>query len=91
MQQRLVAGRFIVESEICAIMADLHNAARIFQPFTHLLRLWRRCFPGIGRQQRIAEKRVLDVGEDQFLMLLFVMQAQSDARRQGIVVQPQQQ
>jgi len=83
----LVAGRYgrrwpFGKSLVIAYAIDaflkLNEPANVARTRLELARL-RRARGGlvaaIGRQQRIGEKGVLDVGEDQFLVLLLVMQA----------------
>ncbi len=90
LQQNLVTRAFIVEGKAVAIMTDGDNAARMRDPFErgrapHLARPRGR----ISGQQRIGEKRMLDIGQDQFLMLLLMMEAERDQRRKRVIVREQ--
>ena len=79
-QKRVVARRFIVETESAIVVADLHNAAAAVAVVVS----WRRQ-PGRhgqvvagGGPLRIQGQHVLDIREDQLLVLLFVVQPQHD-------------
>ena len=66
-------------------MADQRPATRQRQPARlagqHRRRPLRRRRGLVGRQQGVARQRVQDVGEDQLLMLLLVIQTEFDQRR----------
>jgi hypothetical protein len=94
----LVARPLIIERETGTGMADLVEPAGELDPSgrrrARRHRIWARRL--IGRQQRVDREDVLDVHQDQFLMLLFVLQAQFDEgrglmphRRAGLINQPQ--
>lgn len=81
--QQCVMGRaLIVEGEAAAVMADAGHAARVLGPAS---RRGRRQGGGVvgrvGRPQWVGVEQVLDVGEDQFLVLLLVVEPQ---RQQGV-------
>ena len=86
-----MAGGFVVETESRPRRADLREASR---------KLYERRGPraassvvqvvAIGRAQRIRAQGVLEVGDDQLLMLLFVVQPQFDPRPHGFVATPKQ-
>ena len=85
-----MARAFVVERETFSVMADQGDAAGMLVPKNPLVsrkRIGRRCFP-YRRPKRILEERVLDVGQQQFLVLLLVRDAQFDqASMSGIVQQ----
>ena len=84
-----MARRLIVERETSAVVADLGDSFGELDPCQGL-RVGRDirslCEGAYAGFKRIARKHVQDIGEDQFLMLLLVIQAQLDqpvdARRQ---------
>lgn len=87
MQQCWVARRFAVKGETITVMTDVMNA---LDPVDELQRqgridpLQRR---GLKRRfQRIQGEQMLDVGQQQLLMLLLVVQAQGDPPQQLRVV-----
>ena len=79
LQQHLVPRAFIVEGEALAAMPDLDDAA--IEGLEHGVTRWRArrgAGRGVSRPQRILRKSMQQVGEDQFLVLLFVLQPQRD-------------
>ncbi|MNN41348.1 hypothetical protein D3C81_1554630 [compost metagenome] len=72
-----MARQFIIKAKALPFMPDLHHAAGKRNPCQ---RLW--CFRqriqriGIGRFKRISRKQMQDIRHHQFLMLLFMLQAQ---------------
>ena len=79
-KQHLMRRSFVVEAEAATLMANRVASARQFDPFE----LWRsgsgvcQRWWQISRQQRIGGKGVFDVGQQQFLMLLLVLEAKLD-------------
>ena len=89
LHKHLVARALVVERKALAAMAHGMHATRHGLP----LQRGRRsiCRPrrrhalfllSIGRPQRVARQQVLDVGQQQFLVLLFMLQAQLQQRGQ---------
>ncbi len=80
LQEDGVARRLVVEGEALAIVADLRQAAFQAPPRGVLrrngVRHHGRGCALVGRPQRVAPEQVLDVGEDQLLVLLLMLQAQ---------------
>src|SRR3546814_5720539 len=75
-----MARAFAVECEIFARMASRRDAFGAFDPFHRgkLPNFTRdRRFPH-GGAERVLRKEMLEVGEQQFLMLLLVMDAEGD-------------
>ncbi len=74
-----MSGRFIVECETLAFMADFNEARVEAVPFHrgdgNGLRLFRRAVNG---RQRILSEEMLDIGNQEFLMLLFVVQSEQN-------------
>jgi hypothetical protein len=72
-----VARHLVVEGEPLAGVPDLAEAARLRDP-ARLARADRRERPLllVGRFERIAREQVLEVGEDELLVLLFVLQSE---------------
>ena len=86
--------QLVVETEAAAGVADLGEPAGEFAGTRAARRAALAAGPGaarISRLQRIAREQVLDVGEQQLLMLLLVMQADRDdllqLRRQRVALQ----
>ena len=80
MDEHVVARRLVVPGEALAVVADLANAAGIVDP-AWLGRLGRsRARPAgaIGRPQRIGREQRQDVGQQQLLVLLLVVDADLD-------------
>ena len=83
----LVARPFVVKGEGGAVVADLDQPALAGAPLDRRgRRRHRRRRIGVGRTQRIAGQHVLGVHQDQFLMLLLVMQPEFDQRRDRRIV-----
>ncbi|CAM8770751.1 hypothetical protein NCM_01976 [Burkholderia pseudomallei] len=85
MQHRPVARPFVVEREAAPVVADLDDADRPRQPAHRAVRTprvgrGRRIVAAVRGQQRIERERMQDVRQDQFLVLLLVMQAERDLR-----------
>ena len=81
-EQNAVRGTFVVEGKPVRLVADARDPAGMFVPLLRLrLGSGCGCVPHRGAQ-RVLEQAVLDVGEQQFLVLLFVAEAQLDQRRQ---------
>ena len=79
-----MARQLVVEAERAVerrVVAHIEQPGIEAEP-AQRLRLHRgdRPAPGVGRLQRVARQQVLQVGEDQLLVLLFVGQAQRDQR-----------
>ena len=83
--------QFIVEAEIRRREPDFDQAARKLR---EIKRIW-LCSDArlaeldadfadlpVSRPQRVGEKRMQDVGQQQFLMLLFMIRAQFDSLQQ---------
>jgi hypothetical protein len=75
-----MARCFVVEGEALAFKADVIQPFGKFQPG----RRRRSCSPGDGRStvdrmQRIQREQILEIGQEQLLMLLLVVQAEHDA------------
>ena len=90
MARRLVVEGERVDRSRVESKSDLDQAGRKINPVhwrrDHLAPLLRSGGGlKIRRMQRIGEERMLDVGGDQFLMLLFVLEAQRDAPRSFIL------
>ena len=78
-QPAAMARPFVVEGEVSTVIADLHQPAFEFAPGQRFSRpRVPRLRRTIGWPQRVHRQRMLDVHQDQFLMLLFVMQAKFD-------------
>ena len=77
-----MAGLFVVETKLVASIAKLHGAGNQRMPAQR--RRWRVAGSGtgVGRQQRILREQVQDVGQQQLLMLLFMLQAERHDRAQ---------
>ncbi|MNL19411.1 hypothetical protein D3C87_1406090 [compost metagenome] len=83
LQQYVVARGFAIEREIVAGMADGHHAARELQPFRRRARIGddgRGQLGRIRRTQRILREQMQDVGQQQFLVLLLVIEPERDQR-----------
>ena len=80
-----VRGLFIVEMEAVVGMPDGVDALVDGDPFLSRMLRRRREAPGwiIGRRDRVLGKGVQDVGQHQFLMLLLVVEADLDQRREA--------
>ena len=77
---------FVVETETLALMAHFHDALGTgHERQRHGLAGKRPGCLVISRQQGIAREGVLDVGQQQFLVLLFVFGTQADDGAFGIV------
>ena len=75
-------GPFIVEGKPVRLMADAGDPAGMLVP-AFVLRAGCRWSPvPHGRAQWVLEQAVLDVGKQQFLVLLFVADTQFDQRRE---------
>ena len=87
LHQRLVAGCLVVERKLTPSKTHLDHAAMTFDPAhrgRHGGQPQRRPARGlVGGQHRVARQRMQDVGEQQFLVLLFVIQPQGDDRLDG--------
>lgn len=87
-----MARRFVVEAESVAGMADLlHAAVERYPVWLGRGRRHRRRAFEVCRLERIAREQVLEVGDDQLLVLLLVMQTQLDALGKGVRQRPLQQ
>ena len=79
-QQHVVARGFVVKCEAASVMTDLCDTALALDPPE-----WRDRFRSrrqlllVGRPEGIHRKVVLDVHEQEFLMLLLVVESQGDA------------
>ena len=81
-EQDAVRGAFIVEGEAIRLVADPGDAAGVFVPVLRLrLCGWHGRIPH-RHAERVLEQRVLDIGEQQFLVLLFVGEPEFDQRRE---------
>ena len=82
LQQHVVTGTLVVEGELVAGVADAHDAARVLGPSRDRRgavgdrRLEREL--AVRRAERVARQDVLDVGEQQLLVLLLVVEAERD-------------
>jgi hypothetical protein len=79
----------VVEREVAARMAGFHDALATGQEAQRYRRRRDiiRCRLRVGRLQRVAPESVLDVGKQQLLVLLLMLQAQFDQHAQcGVVV-----
>ncbi len=76
--------RLVVEAEAVPAVADLVHRGRHVEPAERRDRLG-AAQPGlaIDRADRVAREGMLDVGQQQLLVLLLVVQAERDQRRQG--------
>jgi hypothetical protein len=82
-QQLAMARRFVVERKAFRVVADLDQAVTAGDEAQGHRRTRIDCRRRVvGRPQRIAPERMLDVGQQQLLVLLFVLQAQLHQRRQ---------
>ena len=81
--QRAVRRLFVVEMKAVVGMADGVDALVEADPFVAAAGRSRE-FPGriVSRRNRVLRKRVQDVGQHQFLMLLLVIEADFDQRHQ---------
>lgn len=75
-----MAWRLVVEGELRSAMPDFHQPTIMLDPIALAWSVRSRRLLAIGRQQGIGEECMLDVGEDQFLVLLLMVQAKPDAR-----------
>jgi hypothetical protein len=76
LQQHLMGRAFVVEGEALARKADAVNAGRQIDEFARCGSRMRRLPVGIiGRRRRVLREGMQNVGEDQLLMLLLVMEA----------------
>jgi hypothetical protein len=74
-----VARQFVVEGKAAAIVADLDQAAvELEEGQRQRRRIRRHRIAIVGGCDRVVRQQVLDVGEYQFLVLLFVLQAERD-------------
>jgi len=75
--ERLVARALIVEGELAPLVADLDQPGRIGMPAQRRDRgrRWRRALL-VGGAERVAPEDMLDIGEDELLVLLLVVDAQ---------------
>ena len=81
-EQDAVRGAFIVEGKAIRLVADPRDTARMFVPVIGLqLRGWHGRIPH-RHAERVLEQSVLDIGEQQFLVLLFVGEPEFDQRRE---------
>ena len=81
-------GRFVVEGEAVAGVADLADALGEAQPLERRRvrrRRGRGAVGAIDRVERVEPEQVLQVGEHQLLVLLLVVQAELDDRPRGAV------
>jgi hypothetical protein len=79
--------RLVVEGETVAVEPNIDDATGLPQPAHRRSRRGRtqrgaRRRP-VGRQQRVARQRMQDVGDQQLLVLLLVVQAERDDRLDG--------
>ena len=85
-EQHAMPRPLAIEGEACAVVSDLHHAA-IELPIgrRRAVGLADRDRAGIlvGRTQRVLREQMQDVGEQQFLMLLFVIAAEFDQLGDG--------
>src|SRR4029079_504830 len=84
LEEDAMARTLVVEREAGSVVTDLHETAGMGRPFQgrDLGRGRRRGGPEarpIRGPQRVRPQRVLDVGEDELLVLLLVLQSQLDA------------
>src|SRR5262249_17167641 len=83
--QLIVRWGFVIETEAMTIMANCVNAGRYFN-----VAAWSLCCPRrlpfwiIGRVRRILREGVQNVGDQQFLVLLLVMQPDFDNREYAL-------
>lgn len=76
-QQRVMGRAFIVEGEAVAVVADAGHATRVLGPAGRRGgRQGGGAVGRVGRPERVGVQQVLDVGEDQFLVLLLVVEPQ---------------
>ena len=93
LQKDAVARQFVVEGKARACMACLHQAALERLPVAGRSRLavCHRRGISVGGPQRVAPQQMLDVGQQQLLVLLLVLQPQlqqtPDGLRQAILLQ----
>ncbi len=82
-QQHAMARAFVIETKAGAVMPDFLHAARLFDPFERRVASGGRDrqVGAVGRPERIDREVVLDIRQQQFLMLLFMMAAEHHARR----------
>ena len=82
-------GAFVVEREAVAVVAERHEAAVEAMPRVRPGRDGReRPARVIDGPRRVAREEMLDVGEQEFLVLLLVMQAEFGQRRRVRVQRP---
>ncbi len=82
-QQHAVHRLLVVETEVVAAMADLVDAARQVEPLRRRrARLCHRRPGAVARPDRVAPERVLDIGQEQLLMLLLVIEPELDQRQE---------
>src|SRR5262249_7013615 len=73
--------RFVVESETVALRTNRIHARWELEPGERVhLRGWFWARSPVRRAQGVEREQILDVGEQQLLMLLLVMQAESHAK-----------
>ncbi len=78
-QKAAVAWAFVVEGEPSAGMPGLDQPTFELHPFQrHRRHRHQRPARPVHRRERVARQQVQQVGEQQFLVLLFVLQAQID-------------
>jgi hypothetical protein len=89
-RERAVPRRLVVEAEVAVelrVVAELDEAALVIEPGERLRPHRRhRPAPRVRRREQVARQRVLDVGEDQLLVLLLVVQAERGERGDLAVV-----
>jgi hypothetical protein len=78
-EKNFVARPLVVERETAPAMADFHDTAVVGRPSAPPRSTgtapWQRA---VGREQRVARERVLDVHHDELLVLLFVVKPELD-------------
>ena len=85
LQKDAVARQFVVEGKARACMANLHQAALERLPVAGRSRLavCHRRGISVGGPQRVAPQQMLDVGQQQLLVLLLVLQPSSNKLQMG--------
>ncbi|MNS60800.1 hypothetical protein D3C72_938110 [compost metagenome] len=86
-QQHFVGRAFVVEAKASAVVADARDAAAVARPAGR--GRGRQCWrtrSHVGGLERVEGQHVLHVGKNQFLMLLFVVQAQLQQGVEGRIV-----
>ncbi len=81
-----MAGQLVIEGEAIAGKSDIAESALVFHPSCIVSGRWfsrRKCSQGdrfvdVGRMKRVGPQSVLDIGGQQLLVLLLVMEAKHD-------------